>query len=83
MQAVLALFLAVMAIAAPTTQQTNSGPNLSTSKGFRLVLKLTDLARDFIPSINNYALGGYHIGAGLDAAVFSQWGDTFFDVSLG
>lgn len=56
--------LAGLATASPLVprQTVPNYPSTSTSKGFHLVVNVTDPATDFSPPINNYYVNGIHIG---------------------
>jgi hypothetical protein len=58
----LPLAAAALAIASPATRDPDCIPRYSTSRGFKLVINVTDLAKDFTPSINGWSVGGVHIG---------------------
>lgn len=58
------LGLAGLAAAAPTTVVPHY-PDSSVSKGFNLVINVTDPSRDLSPSIQNTYVTSIHVGAGL------------------
>lgn len=58
-----------LAAAAPTARQAPNYPPASSSNAFRLVVNVTDPTTDFTPSINDYVLTSYHVGAGEAYAV--------------
>ena len=66
MHAIALFSLAAFSIAAPTTIHP------ATSKGFTLVARVTDVKRDFTPSISNWVFSTIHTGAALNVAVLSE-----------
>ncbi|KAH7152152.1 hypothetical protein B0J13DRAFT_522469 [Dactylonectria estremocensis] len=55
-----------LAIASPVTRATKANyPETQTSKGFKLVVNVTDPSRDFKPSIQNNFVTSIHLGPGL------------------
>ena len=69
----IALAVAGLSAASPLAIRSQYPPT-STSQGFVLVANVTDLSKDFSPSINHWKLEGVHVGAGLDTAVLSEEG---------
>lgn len=61
--------LSTLASTFPTTRQAPIYPPTQLSSNFRFVANVTDPSCDLAPSINNYVLSSYHIGAGEDYAV--------------
>ena len=56
-----------------------SYPAESTSKGFNLIVNVTDSSLDFKPSINNYFVTTIHVGAGLNlVGVNNETGPVFY-----
>lgn len=47
-------------------RDSDTPPPLSTSKGFDLVIKLSDPSKDFNPPVQNTFVSSIHVGAGLD-----------------
>ncbi|OAQ63651.1 hypothetical protein VFPPC_16499 [Pochonia chlamydosporia 170] len=59
------LSIASLAAASPITRDTpTSTPPTSKSQGFQLVVNVTDLSRDFAPSIHQKYINSIHVGAG-------------------
>lgn len=64
---VVALSLIGLASAGPIARQVVPNyPQASSSKGFNLVVNVTDLSADFSPSIQNTYINSIHTGAGLN-----------------
>lgn len=62
---IIALGLAALATAAPTAPPTNPHyPPTQVSKGFQLVLNVTDHSKDLKPSVHNSYVASLHVGAG-------------------
>ncbi|KAH8881211.1 hypothetical protein GQ53DRAFT_668300 [Thozetella sp. PMI_491] len=55
-------------------------PHISSSQGFVLVANVTDLSKDFSPSVNHWKVNGVHIGAAQSTVVLdnSTDGRIFF-----
>ena len=74
-----ALGLLGLAAASPLSmRQTPSYPLTSVSKGFKLVVNVTDPETDFSPSIQNMFIEGLHVSAGLNDAGIQAEGQIFY-----
>ena len=74
-----ALGLLGLAAASPLSmRQTPSYPPTSVSRGFKLVVNVTDPETDFQPSIQNMLVEGLHVGAGLNDAGIQAAGQIFY-----
>jgi len=73
------LAIASLAAASPLTQR-NSAPDMSTSKGFRLVINVTDASRDFKDDpVHGQEIGAVHTGAALNAPIPAVRGAVFYE----
>ncbi|KAG6009229.1 hypothetical protein E4U43_000026 [Claviceps pusilla] len=57
------LSLGGLALASPLIVPRDNEPPTLTSKGFNLVINVTDLSRDFSPSVHGKYIDGIHVGA--------------------
>lgn len=74
-----ALAIAGISTASPVALRSTYPPT-SVSQGFVLIANVTDLSKDFSPSINGWKVEGVHIGAGLDTATLNaDSGRVFFE----
>lgn len=68
-----------LASAAPLVIENPLYPTRLSSKGFKLIVNVTDPSRDFDPPINNFLLTTIHTGAGLSlVGVTKKNGRTFY-----
>jgi hypothetical protein len=66
MKNILALSLAGLVVASPTGP---AYPETTTARGFRLVVNVTDVSRDFDPPIHNTYITGVRVGTLTDAVI--------------
>lgn len=77
------IVMACTAIASPVSPQI-ACPATSLSKGFKLIINVTDITKDFKDSpVHGMQLSEIHIGAGLNAPIPLQNGSNFFSSGNG
>ncbi|KAH9886423.1 hypothetical protein F4778DRAFT_758993 [Xylariomycetidae sp. FL2044] len=78
--AILSLSLIGFATAVPleSRQVVPHYPETETSRGFRLIVNVTNPATDLTPSVNGFELTSIHVGAGLGVAGVSETNGRLF-----